>query len=155
MKTAIWIILFLAAATPAVLYFYQRWRQNKADREGLALYATVVSVEPIKRFGKTLPMAKITMWIQEPDQAPRTVTLRSRIEPGQKIESGVRLAVVVDPKNPKRIYPAGPAAADRIVFTGSRSERRQMKSGRGVVPAGQANSRRGPIPAPPPGRRGR
>jgi len=155
MKTAIWTVLFLAAATPAVLYFYQRWRQNKADREGLALYATVVSVEPIKRFGKTLPMAKITLWIQEPDQPARTVTLRSRIEPGQRIDPGVKLAVVIDPKNPKRIYPAGPAGADRIVLTGSRSERRQMKSGRGVVPAGQAGSRRGNIPAPPPRRGGR
>lgn len=154
MKTAIWTILFLAAATPAVMYLYQRWRQSKAEREGLALYATVVSVEPLKRFGKTLPMVKIVMWIQEPDQAPRTVTLRSRIEPGQKIESGVRLAVVIDPKNPKRIYPAGPVAQERVVFTGSRSERRMMKSGRGVVQAGQAGSRRGPIPGPPPGRRG-
>jgi hypothetical protein len=143
MKTAIWTILFIAAATPAILYFYQRWRQNKADREGVAIYATVVSIEPIKRFGKVLPMAKITMWIQEPDQSPRTVTLRSRIEPGQKIEPGVRLAVVVDPKNPKRIYPAGPAAADRIVFTGSRQERRQMKSGRGIVQASQVPGTRG------------
>lgn len=143
MKTAIWIIIFIAAATPAVLYFYQRWRQSKAEREGLSLYATVVSVEPLKRFGKQLPMAKIVLWIQEPDKTSRNVTLRSRIEPGQKIEAGVRLAVVIDPKNPKRIYPAGPAAAERIVFTGSRSERRQMKSGRGVVPSSQAPGTRG------------
>ena len=155
MKIAIWTILFLAAATPAAMYLFQRWRQSKAEREGLALYATVVSVEPIKRFGKVLPMAKIAMWIQEPDQPARTVVLRSRIEPGQKIEPGIKLAVVIDPKNPKRIYPAGPVAQERIVFTGSRSERRQMKSGRGMVtPGQQPNSRRGPIPGPPPGRRG-
>jgi hypothetical protein len=157
MKTAIWTILFLAAATPAVLYFYQRWRQSRAEREGVAVYATVISVEPIKRFGKTLPMAKISMWIQEPGETkPRQVTLRSRIEPGQKIETGVRLGVVIDPKDPKRIYPAGPIAQERIVFTGSRIERRQMKSGRGVMaPGQQPGSRRGPIPGPPPGRRGR
>jgi hypothetical protein len=141
MKTAIWTIIFMAALTPAVLYFYQRWRQSKAEREGLALYATVVSVEPIKRFGKQLPMAKIVLWLQEPDKTTRNVTLRSRIEPGQKIEPGVRLVVVVDPKNPKRIYPAGPVAAERVVATGSRSERRQMQSGRGVVPS--ARGRRG------------
>lgn len=135
MKTAIWILIFVAAATPAVLYFYQRWRQTKAEREGLALYATVVSVTPIKRFGKQLPMAKIVMWLQEPDKSSRQVTISSRIEPRQKIEPGVRLVIVVDPKNPKRIYPAGPEAARRVVATGSRSERRQMQSGRGVVPS--------------------
>ena len=135
MKTVIWTIILIAAATPAVLYFYQRWRQSKAEREGLALYATVVSVTPIKRFGKQLPMAKIVMWLQEPDKSSRQVTLSSRIEPGQKIEAGVRLIIVIDPKNPKRIYPAGPEAARRVVATGSRSERRQMQSGRGVVPS--------------------
>lgn len=135
MKTAIWILIFVAATTPAVIYFYQRWRQTVAEREGLALYATVISVNPIKRFGKQLPMAKIVMWIQEPDKTTRQVTISSRIEPGQKIEQGVRLVIVVDPKNPKRIYPAGPEAAKRVVATGSRSERRQMQSGRGVVPS--------------------
>lgn len=142
-KTVIWAIILIAAVTPAVMYFYQRWRQSKAEREGLALYATVISVEPLKRFGKQLPMAKIALLIQEPDKSTRNVTLRSRIEPGQKIEPGVRLVIVVDPKNPKRIYPAGPVAAERVVPTGSRSERRQMKSGRGVVPRSQGSSHRG------------
>ena len=135
MKTAIWTLIFLAAATPAVLYFWQRWRQQRAEREGVAVYATVVSVEPIKRFGKQLPMVKIVMWVQEPDKGSRVVTMSTRIEPGQKIEPGVRLAVVVDPKDPKRIYPAGPAATERVVLTGSRAERRQMRSGRGGVPS--------------------
>jgi hypothetical protein len=134
-KTIIWTLIFIAAATPAVMYFFQRWRQQKAEKEGVVVYATVVSSTPVKRFGRQLPMVKIVMWVQEPNQAARSVTLSSRIEPGQKIEPGVRLAVVIDPKNPKRIYPAGPEAAKRLVPTGSRSERRQMRSGRGVVPA--------------------
>lgn len=143
MKTAIWTIIFIAAVTPAILYFYQRWRQSKAEREGLALYATVVSVTPVKRFGKQLPMAKIALWIQEPDKSNRQVILSSRIEPGQKIEPGVRLVIVIDPSNPKRVYPAGPEAAKRVVATGSRSERRQMQSGRGIVsnPRGRRGSR--------------
>jgi hypothetical protein len=131
MKIAIWTLLFLAAATPAVLYFFQRWRQQRAEREGVALYATVVSAEPMKRFGKTLPMMKISMWIQDPGgTSNRTVTLTSRVEPGQKITAGVRLAVVIDPRNPNRIYPAGPEAAKRIVYTGPRRERRQMRKNR-------------------------
>ena len=142
LKTIIWTIIFIAALTPAVMYFFQRWRQSKAEREGVAVYATVISCTPIKRFGKQLPMANIVLWIQEPDRTARKVTLRSRIEPGQKIEPGIRLGVVIDPKNPKRIYPAGPEAARRIVATGSRSERRQMQSGRGMAPANHAPGRR-------------
>jgi hypothetical protein len=141
-KTIIWTLIFIAALTPAVMYFFQRWRQQKAEREGVAVYATVISCAPIKRFGKQLPMANIALWIQEPDKAARKVTLRSRIEPGQKIDPGVRLGVVIDPKNPKRIYPAGPEAAKRIVATGSRSERRQMQSGRGMVAGTQVPGRR-------------
>ena len=130
MKIAIWTLIFLAALTPAVLYFYQRWRQNKAERGGVAVYATVVSIEPIKRFGRELPMVKIVLWLQEPGADSREVTLRSRIEPGQKIDAGMRLAVVVDPKNPSRVYPAGPEAAKRLVLTGPRRERRQMRKQR-------------------------
>ncbi|MBB5063745.1 hypothetical protein [Granulicella mallensis] len=128
MKIAIWTLVVLAALTPVVLYFFQRWRQQKAEREGVAVYATVISVAPMKRFGKTLPIMKIVMWIQEPGSTTsREVTLSSRVEPGQKITAGVRLAVVIDPKNPERIYPAGPEAAKRVVLTGPRRERRQMR----------------------------
>jgi hypothetical protein len=128
LKIAIWTIIVLAALTPVVLYFFQRWRQQKAEREGVAVYATVISIEPMKRFGRTLPIMKIVMWIQEPGSTTsREVTLSSRVEPGQKITAGVRLAVVIDPKNPKRIYPAGPEAAKRVVLTGPRRDRRQMR----------------------------
>jgi hypothetical protein len=128
LKIAIWTLVVLAALTPVVLYFFQRWRQQKAEREGVAVYATVISVAPMKRFGKTLPIMKIVMWIQEPGSTTsREVTLSSRVEPGQKITAGVRLAVVIDPKNPERIYPAGPEAAKRVVLTGPRRERRQMR----------------------------
>jgi hypothetical protein len=128
LKIAIWTLVVLAALTPVVLYFFQRWRQQKAEREGVAVYATVISVAPMKRFGRTLPIMTIVMWIQEPGSTTsREVTLSSRVEPGQKITAGVRLAVVIDPKNPERIYPAGPEAAKRVVLTGPRRERRQMR----------------------------
>jgi hypothetical protein len=71
------------------------------------------------------------------------VILRSRIEPGQTLEPGMRLVIVVDPKNPKRIYPAGPLAAERVTPTGSRSERRQMKSGRAAATSAQRQPYRG------------
>ena len=56
--------------------------------------------------------------------------------------------MVVDPKDPKRIYPANPEAAKRIQITGSREERRQMKAvAAGKRPGAQRITRSpGPIP---------
>ena len=150
MKIAIWTLIFLAALTPAVLYFFQRWRQGQAEKKGVRVYATVVSVGPTRRFGKDLPMKKIVMWLQEPGKDRRTVTLRTRVAEGQDIVPGMLLTIVVDPKNPERIYPAGAEAAKRLVLTGPRRDRRQLKSGRtgGQRPGGgyqppQMGGRRG------------
>jgi hypothetical protein len=133
MKIEIWIGLLILIATPVTLYLVQRWRTNRAEREGVVLYATVTSLAPVKVFGKQSEMVKISMWIQEPEKPGREVSIRSRIAEGQQIEPGVKLCVVVDPKNPKRVYPASEAAQKRVVYTGSRAERRMMKSGRGVA----------------------
>ena len=129
-KTVIWTLIFLAALTPVGLYFYQRWRQRRADRKGMALYATVVSIEGVRRFGKELPVKKITMWLQEPGGERRTVTLSTQIPAGQVITSGMLIPVVIDPKDPKRVYPAGEDAVKRVVLTGPRRDRRQMKKQR-------------------------
>jgi hypothetical protein len=40
---------------------------------------------------------------------------------------GMRIPVVIDPKDPKRIYPASEESAKRAVATGSRMERRAMQ----------------------------
>jgi uncharacterized membrane protein len=132
MKIGFWILGILVIATPITLYFWQRLRQSRAEKKGVVVYATVVSIEPVKVFGKYSEMMKITMWLQEPGGERREVSLRSRIAAGQEIKPGVMLAVVVDPNDPKRIYPAGEEASKRIVLTGPRRERRQMQSGRGV-----------------------
>jgi hypothetical protein len=142
MKTVIWTLIFVAAATPALMYFFQRWRQRQAEKKGVVVYATVVSMEAIKRFGKVLPMKKITLSIQEPGKDRRSVTLRTQIAEGQTIVPGMLLSVVVDPKNPNRIYPAGDEAAKRLVITGPRRERRQLRSGRGVTRGGGVPGRR-------------
>ena len=130
MKTVIWSLIFLAALTPVGMYFYQRWRQRRADRKGLALYATVVSIAGVRRFGKELPVKKITMWLQEPGGERRTVTLSTQIPAGQVISPGMLIPIVVDPKNPERIYPAGEDAVKRVVLTGARRDRRQLKKQR-------------------------
>ena len=133
MKAIIWIVVgVIIVAVPVAMYFIQRWRQQKIDRTGLVLYATVVAMEPVKVFGKASDMVKITLWVQEPDKEQREVSLRTRLPAGQKMEAGMRLPVVVDPKNPKRIYPATEDSMKRVVITGPRRERRMMKSGRGV-----------------------
>jgi hypothetical protein len=129
-KTIIWTLIFIAALTPVGLYFYQRWRQRRAERSGVALYATVVSIEAVRRFGKDLPVKKITMWLQEPGAERRTVTMSTQIPAGQTVTSGMLIPVVIDPKDPKRVYPAGEEGVKRVVLTGPRRERRQLKKQR-------------------------
>ena len=114
-----WIILLVVvlvlATSSLVNYLLQRARQRRAEKEGTVVYATVLSV--------------VVMRIQEPgDSSGREVTLRTRIPATQKISAGMRLAVMIDPKNPKLVYPASPDAAKRVVITGSRLERRQMRA---------------------------
>jgi len=119
MKAIIWTVVgLIIVAVPVAMYFIQRWRQQKIDRTGLVLYATVVAMEPVKVFGKASDMVKITLWIQEPDKEQREVALR--------------------------IYPATEDSMKRVVITGPRRERRMMKSGRGVErPGMRRGGRRG------------
>ena len=127
MKIFWWLLPAIVLLVPAVMYLLQRFREKRAQRDGGAVYATVVAVEPVKAFGKPSGILKITMWLQEPGAERREITLRSRSAPGQKITPGVMLAVVVDPSDPKRVYPAGPEAIKRVQLTGSRQERRLMR----------------------------
>jgi hypothetical protein len=122
------IILLLLAATSVTMYFIQRKREQRAQRDGLVVYATLVSVEPIRGFGKVTRMRKIVLRVQEPDSSPREVTIRSGVEPGQKFVTGSRVPLVIDPTNSKRVYPANAESAKRAIFTGSRQERRMMQS---------------------------
>ena len=123
------VVVIVLGTTALVNYLLQRRSQNAAQREGVVVYATVVSAEAVGGWMKQLAVSKIVLRLQEPGAAaPRDVTLRSRLPPTQKITPGMRLAVAIDPKNPKRIYPATAEAAGRIVLTGSRQERRQMKA---------------------------
>lgn len=145
MKLGFWILGFLLVATPLTYFLLQLWRQKRAQKKGVVVYATVSTLEPVKVFGKYSEMMKITMWLQEPEKERRAVTLRSRIAPGQEIAPGMMLAVVVDPNDPKKVYPASEEAAKRIQYTGPRRERRMMQSGRGVQRPGmrQHKKRRG------------
>jgi hypothetical protein len=153
MKIAIWIaVIVVALGTPVALYFIQRARQQKIDKTGTVLYASVLAMEPMKVFGKITPdMVKITLWLQEPDQEPREVQLKTRIPANQKIEAGMRIPIVVDPKNSKRVFPASENSVKRVVLTGPRRERRVMQSKRG---AGGQRPPTGYQPPQPRGRRG-
>lgn len=120
-------------------FLLERRRQKIADKEGVVVYATYVSAEPIKFFGRPqTDVEKITLRVQEPGSTEsREVVIRTRTQPGQRMSPGMRVPVVIDPKNPKRVYPASEESAKRAVATGSRLERRVMqqqmrKPGRGV-----------------------
>jgi hypothetical protein len=140
LSTIIIIALFLGFIVWRITAFLlERRRQKIADKEGVVVYATFVSSEPIKFFGKPQnDVEKITLRVQEPGSTEvREVVIRTRTQPGQRMSPGMRVPVVIDPKNPKRVYPASEESAKRAVATGSRLERRvmqqQMRSpGRGV-----------------------
>ena len=154
-----WIILAVVVVALAVValvnYLRQRWSQNRAQREGVVIYSTVLSAETMGGWAKQLGVKKIVLRLQEPGvTSAREVTLRTRVAPGQKIVPGLRLAVAIDPKNPKRVYPARPEAAERLALTGSRQERRQLKAQRaGMRPPRPRDG--GQQPGPFPGLRGK
>ena len=121
------------------VFLLARRRMKKMDREGVVVYATYLSSEPVKFFGRPqTDIEKITLRVQEPGSTEtREVVIKTRTQPGQNMSAGMRVPVVIDPKNPKRVYPASEEAAKRAVATGSRLERRVMqqqmrKPGRGV-----------------------
>jgi len=121
------------------VFLLERRRQKIADKEGVVVYATFLSSEPIKFFGRPqTDVEKITLRVQEPGSTEsREVVIKTRTQPGQRMSPGMRVPVVIDPKNPKRVYPASEESAKRAVATGSRLERRVMqqqmrKPGRGV-----------------------
>lgn len=140
LSTIIILALFLGFIIWRVTAFLlERRRQKIADKEGVVVYATFVSSEPIKFFGKPqTDVEKITLRVQEPGSTEaREVVIRTRTQPGQRMSPGMRVPVVIDPKNPKRVYPASEESAKRAVATGSRLERRVMqqqmrKPGRGI-----------------------
>lgn len=136
MHTHVWqILLYVLLAVAVTLatvatinYLRQRQAGKRAERDGLVLYGTVLSSAPVGGLAKYLDMQKISLQIQEPGKAPRTVTLNTRTQPGQKITAGNRLIVIVDPTKPDRIYPATPEAAKRVTLTGSKQEKKLMQA---------------------------
>jgi hypothetical protein len=130
---SLWIALITIAVVlivMAVRYFYEQRRQRKIDETGTVVYATLISSEPTKVFGRIqADFAKIRLKVQTPGEAEaREVTMSTRVPANQRLQVGMKIPVVLDAKNLKRVYPASEAAARRAVMTGSRDERRMMQS---------------------------
>src|SRR5579875_2645799 len=105
-KTIIWVLIAIAALSPALMFLYQRWRASRADKKGVAMYGMVRDFEPTKFFGRPSDVLKIKLWLQETGVSGREVTLQSRVPANQKLQVGMMLPIVIDPKNPQRVYPA-------------------------------------------------
>jgi hypothetical protein len=127
LKIVLWSLAGIAAVSPLLWFLFQKWRSSQAEKHGVAMYATVTGFEPVKAFGRESEIVKIKLWLQESGHAGRELSLKSRIPPGQKIQAGMMLPIVFDPKSPDRVYPAGPDAMKRMKLTGSREQRRQMR----------------------------
>jgi hypothetical protein len=130
MKWFFLALLILAALVVAARFFWQRWRESKAQKEGLVVYATVTAMEPVMVFRKPSAVTKLTMWLQEPGGQRRVVSLSSRIPANMKAAPGMMLPVVVDLRDGTKVYPAGEEAMKRVQLTGSREQRRQMRKQR-------------------------
>jgi len=128
MKIWFWLLPLAVMAGVVGWFFLQRWREAKLQREGMVLYATVISLEPVTVFRKPSPVTKINLWVQEPGGLRRDVSISTRIPAGQKFVPGVMLPVVIDRSNPKRVIPANEESVKRAQLTGSREQRRRMKS---------------------------
>ena len=130
LKIVLWSLAGLAAVSPLLWFLFQKLLASRAEKNGVAMYATVTGFEPVKAFGRESEIVKIKLWLQESGQTGRELTLKTRVPPGQKIQSGMMLPIVFDPKTPDRVYPAGPEAMKRMKLTGSREQRRQMRKQR-------------------------
>jgi len=130
LKIVLWSLAGLAAVSPLLWFLFQRLLASRAEKNGIAMYATVTGFEPVKAFGRESEVIKIKLWLQESGQSGRELSLKTRVPPGQKIQVGMMLPIVFDPKTPGRVYPAGPDAMKRMKLTGSREQRRQMKKQR-------------------------
>ena len=130
LKIVFWSLAGIAAVSPLLWFLFQKLRANRAEKHGVAMYATVTGFEPVKAFGRPSEIMKIKLWLQESGHSGRELTLKSRVPPGQKIQAGMMLPIVFDPKTPNRVYPAGAEAMKRMKLTGSREQRRQMKKQR-------------------------
>ncbi|MDE1160443.1 MAG: hypothetical protein PW792_00700 [Acidobacteriaceae bacterium] len=121
-------VVVVGALITILRFLWERGRQKQVDATGVVVYATLVSIEPVKMFGKAQgDLNKVTLRLQAPgDPAPREVSLRTRVDARSRMSAGSRIPVVIDPKNPKKIYPASQESAKRAVVTGSRIERRAM-----------------------------
>ena len=130
LKIVLWSLAGIAAVSPLLWFLFQKLRANRAEKHGIAMYATVTGFEPVKAFGRESEIVKIKLWLQESGQTGRELSLKTRVPPGQKIQAGMMLPIVFDPKKPDRVFPAGPEAMKRMKLTGSREQRRQMKKQR-------------------------
>jgi hypothetical protein len=52
MRIWFWLPLVLLIAIPAGRFLWQRLRESQAQKKGVVLYATMISIEPVKVFGK-------------------------------------------------------------------------------------------------------
>ncbi len=127
LKIVLWSLAGVAAVSPLLWFLFQKLLASRAEKNGVAMYATVTGFEPVKAFGRPSEIVKIKLWLQESGQTGRELSLKTRVPPGQKIQNGMMLPIVFDPKTPNRVYPAGPDAMKRMKLTGSREQRRQMK----------------------------
>jgi hypothetical protein len=94
-------------------------RKRRVELTGRLATATIVSVNLTGTYVNNLPVMKIDLDVNQPDGTQRRCSIRERIMPGTSMNPGEQRAVVVDPKNPDKVYFADSTALNRQDSTGA------------------------------------
>jgi hypothetical protein len=107
-------LLIVALFVLLIVYSIIRaWRKHRAETKGRIALATVVSVSGTGFYEGKQPVMNINLDVEQPDGTRQRGTARTTIAPGVAMNPGSRVAVVVDPKDPARVFLADSSALNR------------------------------------------
>ena len=106
---AVVLVIVLVIVIPLV----RARRKRSAELNGRLTMATVVSISATHTMVNYQPVMKIELEVDQLDGPPKRCSLRKVIPPGMTLAPGEKVAVVVDPKDPNRVYFANATALQR------------------------------------------
>ena len=106
---AIVLVIVLVIAIPVMM----ARRKRSAELNGRLAMATVVNISATHTMVNYQPVMKIELDVPQLEGPPKRCSLRKVIPPGMSLSPGEQVAVVVDPKNPDRVYFANATAIQR------------------------------------------
>ncbi len=107
------LALILIVALVIVIPAMRAWRRRGAELKGRLTMATIVDISATHTSINYQPVMKIDVEVEQLDGPPKRCSIRKVIPPGMSLALGQMVAVVVDPKDPNRVYFADATALQR------------------------------------------